>query len=294
MKLWQKYLLFRFVSTFAFFFFCIVIAYLAIDLSIQGTKYLFSSFYLYQLSTFLDLFLSLSFLLSALRVLFDFTANRELLALQMGGVSKKRVLLPLFAVAISLFGLSHLNHRYLLPDTQVKSLEIKGKGEPLHIAHLIDGSTLVYQKEEQNRLLDVFWVKSDAIWHMKSLDLQKKRGEGIDCFSRGKKIEKIETQTLPDMAVKPEEKSDSFVYHQILVALLPLLTLIFLSPFCLKMERTRPTFLISSCAIFLFLSLKIMLEGMLILSEEMLPSMILFMPVAVFALFFTPPFLKMR
>ena len=166
MKIWQKYLLRHLTFTFVFILFCIFAIYVIIDLSIHGVRFLTKGpnttafdlifYYLRHFAMHLDLFLPLAFLLSTYKVLFSLSGHLELVALQMAGLSKKKLLLPFFyfAATLSLFG--YINHEYfsgaaIVAADEFKAAHSKSKKKQVHSRdhvhslRLDDQSELVYQ-----------------------------------------------------------------------------------------------------------------------------------------------------
>ncbi|MGB7978516.1 MAG: LptF/LptG family permease [Chlamydiales bacterium] len=225
MKLWQKHILRKLIQTFFFFLFCLLVIYIVIDLSAHGVRFLSKStfaeislFYFNTLASQLDLFLTLTLLLSAMRVLFDLTAHREVLALQMAGISKKQLLTPFFLFAAALSLICYLNSQWLAPDAQElanafksahKSKKHKTEEDRLYTLSLDDESELVYQQFDKanQELSDVFWVKApDDVWHMKTLKIETLEGLYVNHLTRNalKKFEKTESferRTFSDLAL---------------------------------------------------------------------------------------------
>ena len=85
--------------------------FVIVDLSIHSVRFFADGkaniiavflYYLHSFSMHLELFFALAFLLSSLKVLFDLTHNSELIALQMAGLSNRRLTGPLFILAVSM------------------------------------------------------------------------------------------------------------------------------------------------------------------------------------------------
>jgi lipopolysaccharide export system permease protein len=237
MKIWQKYLLRNLILTFSFFLSCLFAIYILIDLSIHGVRFLTRGsetsgldlffYYLRHFAVHLDLFLPLGFLLSLYKVLFQLGGHLELVALQMAGISRKRLLFPffLFACLLSLFGL--VNHEYfagaaMAATEEFKAMHSKSKKKKqldrIQTLLLDDESELVYQRwdADKKELFDVFWIRSDKdLWHMKTLSFANLPPTGYfaDHFIRENKLlqkqesfEEIHFKNLPlsrDIAPKP-------------------------------------------------------------------------------------------
>jgi lipopolysaccharide export system permease protein len=322
MKIWHKYLLSNLIKTFLFSFFCVFSLYVIVDLSINGVKFFekstfqqIISFYLDTLASLFELFCSLSLLLSALWVLLSLNTHRELLALQMAGLSKKKLLAPFFLFAVFLTSLCYMNTEFLLPNAKSSINNFKkilkkkqGKKIPLYTLSLEDGSTLVYQRfhEKTQELFDVFWVRSpNDIWHMKTLSIAHNIGKEAHHLTRNaqSEIERSETfleknfpeilwdnHSLLDKQTSCENRPISLLisqaihnstekpgilshlYYKLFTPLSLLLILFAIAPTCMTYSRGRPLFLIAACAIFGFISLKVILESMLILAENQVLS----------------------
>ncbi len=214
MKIWQKHILRKLIKTFFFFLVCLVAVYVVIDLSAHGVRFFSKSsffdiliFYLNIFASLLDLFLTLTFLLATMRVLIDLTAHREIVALQMAGLSKTKLLAPFFIFAACLSFICYLNTQWFAPDAQEltaafktahKSKENKAQQVKIFTVSLEDESELIYQKFDKNsrELFDVFWVKApNDIWHMKSLKIDTLEGHHVNHLIRNsaKQFEKAES-----------------------------------------------------------------------------------------------------
>lgn len=241
MKIWQRYLFFQLASTFLFLLFCLFAIYLLIDLSIHGVRFMTYGeetsslelivYYFRQFSLQLDLFIPLGFLLSTLKVLFQLGANLELTALQMAGLSRKKILLPFFCFAALLTLLGLINHEFLrdaaslaTDDFKLAHSKVKKKErrrDKVHTLLLEDASELVYQKYDPVRkeFSDVFWIRTDRdFWHMKWLRLESDQPMGFfaDHFVRGELIEKkesFEKKHLIDMPLAKVEPKRFIPYE---------------------------------------------------------------------------------
>ncbi len=217
MKIWQKYLFKKALLAFLFFFFCLIAIFIVVDFSVHGLRFLSSQttsvvdiilYYARIFATLLDLFLPLSFLLASLKVLLDLSGKGELVALQMAGLSKKRLLIPFFAIASGLSLFSYINAEYFAPDAQDLTSAFMSAHKPpkkenrdaqLFSISLADNSNLIYHYYETNQrtLYDVFWIRApDDIWHMKSLQTDELKGSFVDHLIRNE--------------VHQLEKTDSF------------------------------------------------------------------------------------
>jgi lipopolysaccharide export LptBFGC system permease protein LptF len=348
MKLWQKHLFSQLIKTYFFLLFCIFAIYVIVDLSINGIDFLSTStlsslslYYLHTFSGLLELFLSLTFLLATMRVLFDLNSHREIVALQMAGLSKKRLLSPFFIFASFLSSLCYLNSQFLAPEAQDNTFAFKKehkekkkkKAEKTHVSSLSlsDNSEVVYLdfNEETKELFDLFWIKTPSdIWHMKTLRIDTLEGRFVNHLTRNdakqfEKAESYESHFFPDLPWDNEvivhkfipfenrplstlliqflsdsaEKASvaSHLYYKLLLPLMPFLVLFAVSPISMRYSRNLPLFLIASCAIFGFIGIKVVLDGMLILAENQVlpPSLALLAPCALLLALSLPNFAQM-
>lgn len=239
MKIWQRHLLEKLVKTFFFFLFCLICIYVVIDLSAHGVRFLSKSsfseialFYLNTFATLLDLFFTLTFLLASMRVLFSLNHHRELVALQMAGLSKKRLLLPFFIFAGALSFISYLNEQFFYSSAQEvasnfktahkSKQKIKPAQEKLFTLPLEDESELIYRKfnKDKKELVDVFWVRGPAdIWHMKTLHIDSLRGDYVNHLTRGtsnlmEKQESFERKIFSEIPWNDEAILNRFISYE--------------------------------------------------------------------------------
>ena len=237
MKIWHRYIFFHLNKIFWFFLFSIFILYTLVDLSIHGigffshgnTSFLnIATYYLYTFSSQLTFFFPLTFLIASLKVLLDLNTHHELVAFQMAGISKNKLLLPLFTFAFFLSFISYANQQWLSPqamnstyafEKQHSKKKQKERKIPLFIAALQDKSELVYQEVQKETLFDVFWIKShNEIWHIKSLNmgLIPPEGKWVDHFQRNKqhlfeKTENFKHHLFPEIALDDNVFLEAFV-----------------------------------------------------------------------------------
>jgi lipopolysaccharide export LptBFGC system permease protein LptF len=233
MKIWQKYLFSQLLKTFLFFLICLLLIYMIVDLSAHGVRFLSKSsfseiafFYLNTFASILDLLLTLTFLLATLKVLITLNANREIVALQMAGLSKKKLLTPFFLVAAFLSLICYLNSQWFASNAQeiVSNFKAahktkKNKPDPIRIftASLKDESEIIYQKYDpkNHELFDVFWVRSPSdIWQMKTLKINNLQGCYVNHLQRNslKQLEKTESFISRSFSELPW--SDEIILHR--------------------------------------------------------------------------------
>ena len=239
MKIWERYLLIRLYSTIMFILACLFGIYLIVDLSIHSVRFFADGkagtiavilYYIHCFSMHLDLFFSLAFLLSALKVLFDLTHHSELIALQMAGLSNRRLTRPLFIIASTLSLFSYANSQWLAPNAleSIDSFRMEHakrkkqiQREHVHAVTFDDGSEIVYQRFDPHRkiLFDAYWIKSsDELWHMKFLELNQTplMGRFVDQLTRNEKgqiaiANSFESRPLPDLPLEASQALQKFV-----------------------------------------------------------------------------------
>lgn len=320
MKIWHRFFFKHLLNNFLFILISILIGYVLVDLSVNGVRYFSGEsttltrailYYLKQISNHLELFFPLSFLLASMKVLSDINSH-QIIALQMAGLSKKKLLSPFFIFAGILSLISYGNSQWFSPQSQDEAYQLrdkskKTKNEKVSSLVLDDDSELIYQSfnPETQELFDVFWVVSaDDIWHMKTL--KPPIGRFVDHLTRGsdkqfEKRESFDEKQLPELVWKEDASPQKFIpyenrsltdlirqagsdsadrqsilthlHYKMARPLLPFLVLLSIGPISMRFSRHRPTFLIAACSLFGFIALMTILDGMLILGEnQVLPS----------------------
>lgn len=230
--IWFFYLLRKVGISFLFIISASFFLYLTIDLSLHGAKLIGKAdmishvllYYVLNFAKLFPLFFPLSFLLAASKTLFECNERNELIAWQMAGLSKRKILAPFFLFACLLSCLEFFNHEWIIPQAfspvetfHEQVLQRKGKNKRLYSVSLEapnkDLSELVYQDFDraEHRLFDVFWIeRSDRIWHCKSilLDTEGPLGQFVDCFQRDEnggfqKIESHESFLFQKLVIEP-------------------------------------------------------------------------------------------
>lgn len=138
-----------------------------------------AGYYLYEFIHRAEVLIPFALLLATMRVLLQLNGSLELVALQCGGISLRKILRPfiIWAFVCTLF--LYANQEWFIPQSlaQVKFLHAARRQKPvknqemtLQSLALLDGSHIVYQRyePEKNRFFDVHWVRSaDSILKMK-------------------------------------------------------------------------------------------------------------------------------
>jgi len=218
--IWQRYLFAHVLRGLCFFLLSFFLLYSIIDFSTHSQDFLSSHgieyqklchFYLYQLIKRLELLLPLAFLIATIRTLVSCNLHKELVALQVSGQPIRKIIRPLWAIALVCTAAAFVNEEYFLPSCATSSFaEDKPnkiasplhhvKRRQFHILSLKDSSKLIYQRfqKEENSFFDVYWIRSiHDIWRMKYLDADPTNpvGHYVDHITRNAKghLEKVES-----------------------------------------------------------------------------------------------------
>lgn len=233
MNIWNKYLFKSLLKTFLFLLLSIFFTFSIVDLSMNGVRFFSSGtlgfleiakYYVYTFSNHHAFFFPLTFLLASLKVFLDLNRHHELVALQMAGLSQKKLLTPFFTFALLLVIASYAHQEWLAPTTQTVATTFRSKHAKhkkkntahLHNVTLQDQSEIIYQNFQDNELFDVYWIRNNKdIWYMKYLKLNPTRGLFADHFQRTTgELEKTESFTeisFPQIAFDPNVKLENFI-----------------------------------------------------------------------------------
>lgn len=237
--LWSRVLFYRLTSLLLLYLLVIFLLYILLDFAAHGVRFLSDQelslpqillFYCKRFSLQLPFFASFAWLLSTFKVFFDLTSHRESLALQMAGLSKKRLTLPAFFLAFLLQAGLVANFEWGVPQSSLdatsfrrKYLKKREKKVPLYHVTLEDGSKLLYQHfdKDQNALFDVFWIQSPThLWYMKWLSIRSFPPEGlfVDHFTKTPLLEKSESFSsllLPQIGKAASHLQEKLLPHEI-------------------------------------------------------------------------------
>ena len=220
--IWERYILRETCKVFSLFLGCFFFLYALIDYSLHMQDFIIdkqmqishvATYYVFQFIKRADLLIPLALLIATLKVLFAMNTRGELIALQSSGLSRRKILRPLFFMGLlcALFNLissefflpASLNHLDSFREQHFKHSRHGNRKQPVYLLPLKDHSKIVYQTEDEEKklYLDVFWIRStDEIWRMHSLssDPDNPVGRFVDHLKRGKagnfeKIESFET-----------------------------------------------------------------------------------------------------
>ncbi len=211
--LWQRHLLLETLKLFFLFLGCFLALYIAIDYSMQMQRFARShelhildiaTYYGFQVIKRANLLIPLALLVATIRVLTSLNSRRELLAMQAGGLSLRKISGPflLLGITATLFNLYSIE--FLLPHAteyidrfahqHLKPLPSEKKQKRLRVVNLKDGSSLTFRKFDKQTatFYDLFWIRSsDDIWRIKSLTIDQSKenlpplGLFVDHITRG-------------------------------------------------------------------------------------------------------------
>ena len=235
-KIYEKFIFQESIKFLSLFILAIYCLFFILDFSLRGPKFFaigtaeFSQFllyYYYQISLYLNLFLSLGFLLSIVKVIGSMNRNNELLALQMAGLSRQKIIRPLFLIGAFLSLTSYLNTELQYPKAvrvvqnfKKQYLHSKRKEKNANVQSVVlkDNTKLVYSHYDfvKNELKDVFWILGNEIYHIKLLDLKQNPPQGhfVDHFVQDNRSFFIKKNSYPirDLAkIHFDKKSSAFL-----------------------------------------------------------------------------------
>lgn len=205
--IWERYFYKEICKTFTFLLFGFFALYVAIDMMTHlkdiragSTSLLvWINYYICTFSRRLDVLIPFTVLIGTIRLLLQFHARNELVALLVCGLPMKTLLRPFLVAASCMALLLYANFQFFLPATQPKALSIqendfsksmRGKRmQPVREVLLKDASRMFYKSYNSTtkEFLDVFWVASlDKVYHMKMLRSDNDRliGVGVDLIVR--------------------------------------------------------------------------------------------------------------
>lgn len=241
-----------------------------------------------------SILLPIAILISSTKVLYSLSSQKQLLALQTSGVSSKKVLAPILHLALFSTLFNFANYEWIEPKAlkfadQVHVRYFKNQSgaqtaTPLKVWHLEDGTKLIFGKQLEDRLFDVFFItNTHDIWHMKYLlnDPKAPMGYFIDHFQTNpegiliktesfesrlmdqirwheqmprKGIIPIETQKISSLAhllhhqeyKSPYRKGEVLTHfaYKILIPFLSILVVIGIAPYVMSNSRKSKIYLI--------------------------------------------------
>lgn len=230
--IWHQYIFLKVALRALAFLAVFYSLYLFIDASIHlkqvtATLGFFSpTLYIYYgfiFSQNLKLFMPLAFLLATTSTLFYLNQHRELLALQAGGIGKKKLALPFLSLAALLMIIMYSNEQWVRPRSvkfidRIETHYLKAKAA-MHKKRMIhsypvssDSKVIFARYDGQNQTLtDAFYIKNSAtIFHAKKLKLSPgyTTGFSVDQFIQEetglfKKVESFDTHAFLSLNINP-------------------------------------------------------------------------------------------
>ena len=228
-----------------FCFFSFFLLYFLADFSTHAHDFIKNNHFSFQKITFYyihqffkraPVLFPLALLISTIKVLTSLNIHRELVALQVSGLTLKKILTPLWILTCFCSIMGYINEEIIIPKIAIYLDEAKlarsktsikqSKKKPFTILYLKDSSKLVYQKfdNEKQAFFDVYWIRGfHDVWRMKYLSVnpQKPLGEFVDHLVRNdagflEKKESYEQCILPSLKWKTSElsKKRTSVKHQ--------------------------------------------------------------------------------
>ncbi|MGD2168636.1 MAG: LptF/LptG family permease [Chlamydiota bacterium] len=234
-KIWKKKVFFDGLKLFLLFLLLFILTYVFVDFSIRGSKLgrlplvQILVYYLSQIAFSLEVFIPLSFLFALVTVLSRMNRHRELIAFQIAGLSKAKLISPLFFLTVLISFFSFINENHLIPlssknnqEYQDSSLKLKDTGS-IQSIRLEDKSHLIYLhfSNETNEANDVFLIRSFSdIWHIDQLMVAPLfLGKNVDHFVRDDnfnliKTDSYETYEFKDLKVDKRSFQETFTPYE--------------------------------------------------------------------------------
>lgn len=212
--IWKRYILKEIIKVFTLVLFGFFFLYCVFDYSLHMQDFLkdkkiqLLDFFIYYGHLFIkraELLVPLAMLIATIKVLSSFNSHRELLALQVAGLSFKKLLRPFFLLGAVCTLYSFVSVEFFLPTSlayldnfhnshfkhseqrhKIYNLKTKDK---LHTIPLKDRSKVVYQyfDSAQDAYFDVIWIRSPGdLWRIKYLKIgdHSPQGKYVDHFVR--------------------------------------------------------------------------------------------------------------
>ena len=178
--LYFQFIFLKLVTLFAIIYASLLSTFFALELltfsSIPSAEKLFYFFLSLALSKS-DLLLTLSLLLASIQTIQSLRQHGELTALETNGISKAKLYLPFFTLALLLAVFSYWNTEFGVTSAnlwKIKSTHSKKSKTqlPLETRHLPDQTRLVYQQNE-TEIFDLYWIiSSKEIVHCKTVSYE--------------------------------------------------------------------------------------------------------------------------
>lgn len=235
--IWERYILRNlwkmfFLCLFGFYGLYVLINYSSHSSSFHHYHMSFldiGSYYLYDFITRVDFLVPFAFLIACTYTLCTLNTTNELTVLLMAGITYRRILLPLFLVALFLMALLYANSEFASPLAaqhyrqyeQIRARDKHSKRNHPHIQQisLIDGSSVIFKdyNSYSKEFEDAYWIRSiDDIYRIKTLQPNEegalaKEVEHLQRNEEGNLVitERDSVKVLPDMRFSKDSLQDT-------------------------------------------------------------------------------------
>ena len=184
------------------------------------------SYYLYDFITRVDFLVPFAYLIACTHTLCSLNSHNELTALLMAGVTYKRILTPMFLVALFLMALLYANAEFASPLAgqhyrqyeQLRARDKHSKRNHPHIQQipLSDETSIIFQNYNSytKEFEDAYWIKSiDDIFRIRTLKPLEEGaiGKGVQHFQRNEEGNLIITESFDEKSMPIRFLKDSLM-----------------------------------------------------------------------------------
>ncbi|MFI5334460.1 MAG: LptF/LptG family permease [Chlamydiales bacterium] len=231
LRIWEFYFLREILKVFFLFLFCFFFLYAMIDYSLHMQDFIKDKklqvsdllvYYGYQFIKRATLLLPLALMISTIKVLTSFSIHREFMALQVAGLSFKKLMRPFFLVGCLCVAFNFFSMEYFLPRSlgfldkfyfeHIKQARHEKKSSVVHSLTLKDNTKLIYLSYDPDtaKFFDCIWLKStNEIWKMKYLltATGEPIGKYVDHLVRNSQVifekkESFEARAFPEIVLQ--------------------------------------------------------------------------------------------
>lgn len=282
------------------------------------------SYYLFQFTKHAEILIPLALLISSIKVLTTLNTHNEIVAMLSAGLSLKKLMGPFFFVATLCVIFLYINFQWILPTFERKDLKIKETNEPIGSLNLVDDTLLIYQKfdPKPQAFFDAYWIENpDLIYRIEWLYpfTNPPLAKHVDVLEKKsgmfKRIATYETQIFPQIqfeksslftAVHPpslqslsqlfsalkwrktlkdkEAAVATIFFYKLFIPFACFLVILGPSPFCFKVDRHLPLFLIYAFSLFGIVTFFMLINSCVILGKSQIlsPFFALMVPIVFF------------
>lgn len=226
-SIWERYFLREITKVFLLFLVGFYGLYAILDYSTHSSSfqhYRFTFievilFYLYEFVGQMNVLVPFAMLIACVKTLCTLNTRNELVALLVGGIKLKRLMLPFIFFGLICTAMLYVNTEYLHPkslkfhklfsETRAKEKQKKNHHPHIQQVALEDNSSFIFQEYQANaeRFFDAYWIRSiDDIYRIKYLipNLETPKGIQVEHYKRDKSgalvvIESAEEMELPQL-----------------------------------------------------------------------------------------------